>query len=124
MPVPERLVTGPMLRLQPDNVELHYQVTEGPGTVFVKTRYWDTTSPTKNLLTSTNAECASQYEHSSRSVVVVSIAGQDPRYGRCDHCLYTILGSRTGTVALAQAQAQVLGQAVGQQRKRRGLRLV
>ena len=64
--------TGPVAT--PTGVELHYQVTEGPGTVFVKT---DTgqTSPTKSLLTSTNANVHLNM-NSSRSVVVVSIAGQ------------------------------------------------
>ena len=61
----------------PANVHLNYQVTEGPGTVYVRTSDRDTTSATKNLLTSASADVYLNMNN-GRNVVIASIAGQDP----------------------------------------------
>ena len=61
----------------PANVHLNYQVTEGPGTVYVRTSDRDTTTPTKNLLTSADAEVYLNMGN-GRNVVIASIAGQNP----------------------------------------------
>ena len=61
----------------PANVHLNYQVTEGPGTVYVRTSDRDTTTPTKNLLTSASADVYLNMNN-GRNVVIASIAGQDP----------------------------------------------
>ena len=79
----------------PENVELHYQVAEGPGRVYVKTSDEDTTTPTTSLLTSTEAQVYLNMNN-GRSVVIASIAGQDPDTEGVS-IVFHYTGSRTGT---------------------------
>ena len=87
-----RTTSGPVEA--PDGVQLHYQVAEGPATVYVKTNTAKG-SPVKSLLTSTEAQVFLNMNN-GRSVVIASIAGQDPDTKGAT-IVFHYIGSRTGT---------------------------
>ena len=77
------------------DTHLQYAVVEGPGTVYTRTSSTDTGSPTKNLLTSSDATVYLNMNN-GRNAVVATIVGQDPDTQGAE-IVFHYAGSITGT---------------------------